>query len=125
MLSDAMIGLIRTFVPTVIGTAIAWLTTQGVFLDTAVQEQLSAAFVGLCVALYYGVVTLLERKVNPAFGWLLGYAKAPVYPPKPGQPVDEAVVETPPSSDLDEPHVTYDPAVVQPPTTTTTERGEL
>lgn len=93
MLSDAMIGLIRTFVPTVIGTIIAWLTAQGVLVDSAVEEQLSVAFIGLCVALYYGAVALLERKVNPAFGWLLGYPKSPEYGKDKG--ADEALVEEP------------------------------
>ena len=34
--------------------------------------------VTLSITLYYALVTVLERKVNPAFGWLLG-VPVPMY----------------------------------------------
>lgn len=79
MFHDMLIAVIRTFVPSVVGTAIAWGIDHGVTVPDDVQVQLSAALVALCITLYYALVTLLERKVNPAFGWLLGVPKAPSY----------------------------------------------
>lgn len=78
MLAQSLIAIIRTVVPTVVGTLIAWLAAKGLDLG-AQQEALSTALVAACTALYYALVTLLERKVHPAFGWLLGAAKAPTY----------------------------------------------
>jgi hypothetical protein len=79
MFHDMLIAVIRTFVPSVVGIAIAWAIDHGLAIPEDVQMQLSAALVALCITLYYSLVTLLERKVNPAFGWLLGVPKAPTY----------------------------------------------
>lgn len=79
MFSDTIIALIRTFVPAAIGSAIAWGIDRGVTIDTDTQTQLTAALVTVCITLYYALVTVLERKVNPAFGWLLGMPKTPTY----------------------------------------------
>lgn len=81
MLHDSLIALIRTFVPAAIGSAIAWGASQGVVIPDDTQTQLTAALVTVCITLYYALVTLLERKVNPAFGWLLGMPKTPTYQP--------------------------------------------
>ena len=81
MFSDMFIALIRTFVPAAIGSAIAWGIDQGITIPEDTQTQLTAALVTICITLYYALVTLLERKVNPAFGWLLGAPKAPTYAP--------------------------------------------
>lgn len=81
MFHDTMIALIRTFVPAAIGSAIAWGIDQGVTIPEDAQSQLTVALVTICITLYYALVTLLERKVNPAFGWLLGAPKAPTYTP--------------------------------------------
>lgn len=96
MFSDTIIALIRTFVPAAIGSAIAWGIDRGVTIDTDTQTQLTAALVTVCITLYYALVTVLERKVNPAFGWLLGMPSAPTYSGKssdmlPGSSVDDAV----------------------------------
>lgn len=79
MLRDAIIAVIRTFVPTAVGTALAWLGARGVVVDAETSALLIAALVAVCTTLYYVLVTWLEREVNPAFGWLLGFAKAPTY----------------------------------------------
>lgn len=81
MFHDTIIALIRTFVPAAIGSAIAWGIDQGITLPEDTQTQLTAALVTVCITLYYALVTILERKVNPAFGWLLGVPKAPTYDP--------------------------------------------
>lgn len=78
MLSQALISIIRTVIPTVVGTAIAWLAAHG--LDLGSQEALiTGALIATCTTLYYAGVSFLERKVHPAFGWLLGVAKPPTY----------------------------------------------
>jgi hypothetical protein len=79
MLAPSIIALIRTAVPAAIGTAIAYLVNAGLEIDPETQQTLTTALVALSIAGYYALVTFLERKVNPAFGWLLGFAKAPSY----------------------------------------------
>ncbi|WP_125936323.1 hypothetical protein [Streptomyces sp. WAC 06738] len=44
------------------------------------EQALSQALVGLFALVYYGVFRLLEAKVHPSFGWLLGLARPPTYP---------------------------------------------
>lgn len=78
MLAQPIIAVIRTVVPAAVGTLLAWLAVKGLDLGS-LQEGLSTALVAACTALYYAGVALLERKVHPAFGWLLGVAKAPTY----------------------------------------------
>lgn len=79
MLSQPLIGLIRTAVPSLVGFALSWLAIRGFDLNPDTQEALVTSLTTLMIAAYYALVTLLERKVNPAFGWLLGVAKAPTY----------------------------------------------
>ena len=91
-----IIALIRTFVPSLVGSVIAWAIDQGVAISEDSQVQLTAALVTVCITLYYALATTLERKVNPAFGWLLGMPSAPTYSGKssdmlPGSSVDDAV----------------------------------
>lgn len=79
MFHDTLIAIIRTFVPTVVGILIAWLIDHGLDIPSELQTQLSAALVAVSITGYYALVTLLERKVDPSFGWLLGAPKAPTY----------------------------------------------
>lgn len=79
MLSDGIIALIRTAVPAVVGTVIAFLVDKGIALDEGTTASLSAALIPICISLYYALATYLERNVNPNFGWLLGNPKAPSY----------------------------------------------
>lgn len=79
MFHDAFIALIRTMVPSAVGAAVAWAAARGVGIDDQTSAALAAALVAVCTSLYYALVTYLERKVNPAFGWLLGVPKAPSY----------------------------------------------
>ncbi len=81
MLHDTLIAVIRTAVPSAVGVLIAWLLQRGVVIPDDVAMQLSGALVAVCITLYYALVTLLERKVHPAFGWLLGVPTAPTYAP--------------------------------------------
>lgn len=79
MLRDSIIAAIRTGVAFVVTYIITWLVGLGFVLDNDISAALNVALFGLCVAGYNLVVGLLERKVNPFFGVLLGIPKAPAY----------------------------------------------
>jgi hypothetical protein len=79
MLAQAIIAIIRTTVPAAVGILAGWLAVHGLNIDPATQQLLIGGLSTAAVALYYSAVTFLERKVHPAFGWLLGAAKAPTY----------------------------------------------
>ena len=73
-------SLIRTLVPLVVGflISIPVVASSGVTSD-----QLAGLVTAVVTAGYYALARLLEAKVSPQFGWLLGKPGAPVYPPKP------------------------------------------
>ena len=77
-MSDFVISLIRTWVPTAVAGFVAYLTTLGVEYSAEAEQQLAAAVVLLVGAVYYGLVRVLENRW-PVFGYLLGVAKTPVY----------------------------------------------
>ena len=79
MVSDALIGVVRTVVPVLVGACIAWLITAGYALEFDEDPQLSVALIVLCTMIYYGVLTLLERRLSRHIGWLLGFPIAPAY----------------------------------------------
>jgi hypothetical protein len=66
-------------VPSLVGLLVSWLAVRGFELNAETQAGLVTLLTTAIITLYYSLVTLLERKVNPAFGWLLGMAKAPTY----------------------------------------------
>lgn len=68
-------SLIRTIVPLLVGSLVAWLATRGIEVDrAAILPAVDAIF----TAVYYGVVRFLETKF-PKAGWLLGVPGAPSY----------------------------------------------
>lgn len=72
-------SVIRTWVPIIIGTAVAWLSAHaGFVLDESSQAGLIAATTGSAIGIYYAVVRWAEQKF-PQIGWLLGLAKPPTY----------------------------------------------
>lgn len=77
-MSATITSLIRTWVPVVVGSFVAWLVTLGVTLDPSAQTGLTVGLTGLLIAAYYTVIRLLERKW-PFLGVLLGSASAPSY----------------------------------------------
>lgn len=77
-MNDIITSLIRTYVPIAVGTVISWLATRGLNIDEATGAALVAGLTGVCIAVYYTVVRLLERKF-PKIGLLLGSAKTPEY----------------------------------------------
>jgi len=80
-MSDAITGLIRTWVPVGVGAFLAWLVTLGVELDANTEAGLITSLTGLAIAVYYTVAFLLSKKW-PVFGVLLGSTKQPTYTKK-------------------------------------------
>lgn len=75
-------SIVRTFVPLLVGVIVAGFTKLGVPVDDDSVAAVVNGFVSLAVALgYYVVARGLEVFASSKFGWLLGYAKAPVYVP--------------------------------------------
>ena len=81
MLQASLLGTIRTVVPVIVASIIALGVKYGVDLKS-LEETLTVGLTGVATAVYYFLATTLERKVNPAFGWLLGAPKAPAYAPE-------------------------------------------
>ena len=79
MFRDSIIAAIRTGVASLAGFLVAWLLSQGIALPEEFAINFTMALTVLLTAVYNWVVILLERKVNPMFGILLGVPKAPVY----------------------------------------------
>jgi hypothetical protein len=77
-MSDFVIGLIRTYVPIVVGVLLSWLVSLGLNLDPSVQAGLISALTGILTAVYYTAVRFLAEKW-PGAGILLGVNKAPAY----------------------------------------------
>ena len=74
---DVLVSLWRTAVPVIVGWVAALLARIYIDVD---ELALSQALVALFALVYYGVFRVLEVKVSPAFGWLLGLARPPAYP---------------------------------------------
>lgn len=76
---DTILSLIRTWVPVGVGAVLAWVATNW---DIGVPDDASSSLVvgvtALAIALYYGVVRLLERRF-PWFGVMLGAKREPEY----------------------------------------------
>jgi hypothetical protein len=80
-LYDYLASLWRTVVPLLVGTTAALLAHAGIGVDSAALTLwLGAAF----TAAYYALFRLLEHRLSPAWGWLLGLARPPHYPDKDG-----------------------------------------
>lgn len=83
--SDYGRSLIRTFVPLVVGSVVAWLATQGVEVD---RTALIGILDPLLATAYYALIRAAEKRW-PGAGWLLGAPGAPSYAP-PSAPADAA-----------------------------------
>ncbi len=74
-------SVLRTFVPLIVGAVISILARLGDTVDSdAVTTIVTAGITGV----YYLVVRVLEYRVKPQFGWLLGYPAQPTYGTKLG-----------------------------------------
>lgn len=69
-------SIIRTVVPAVVGLIVTLALKAGIQLDDAAVTSVVTSVV---TGVYYVAVRLLETKVAPSFGWLLGLAKTPEY----------------------------------------------
>jgi hypothetical protein len=78
-LANIVIGFVRTIVPGIVAALADWLAHVHLNLDANGLNGLEAFLVTLFTALYYLAVRVFETYVSPKFGWLLGYAKQPVY----------------------------------------------
>ena len=77
-MNDFVTGLIRTYVPIIVGAVVAWLLTLGIDLDAETQAGLVIALTGVLQAAYYTLIRLVAKK----FPWvesLLGSSKKPEY----------------------------------------------
>lgn len=84
-IGDVLVSIVRTVVPTLIGSLIAWLITRGLDLS-AYANAANIYLVPACIAGYYSLVRWGEAKV-PALGVMLGYARPPKYIDPAGVPV--------------------------------------
>ena len=72
-----LMSLVRTFVPVVVGSVLAWFATKGIPVDPDLETTLTVALTGAATFVYYAVVRFMEMKVSPKFGWLLGNNSSP------------------------------------------------
>lgn len=88
-----VMSLVRTLVPVVVGSVLAWFAAKGIPVDPSLETTMTVALTGAATFVYYAVVRFLEMKVSPKFGWLLGNNSSPdsYSPGKP--PLDAAPAE--------------------------------
>lgn len=79
-LNNQVISIIRTFVPVLVGQIMTWSATQGILdNDGSISALLITTLTLFFTTAYYTIVRLCEVYLSPKFGWLIGYAKRPVY----------------------------------------------
>lgn len=77
-MNDIITSLVRTYVPVIVGSVIAWLAARGINVDAQTSAAAVTALTGVIILAYYTIVRLLERKF-PKIGVLLGSTKKPEY----------------------------------------------
>lgn len=77
-------SIVRTVVPLIVGLIATSAAKLG--LDVRLGGALDEVVITVITTIYYALVRLAETHVAPAWGWLLGYAKAPKYPVAPPAP---------------------------------------
>ena len=88
---DLGASLVRTVVPYVVGTVIAWLLSRGFDL-TAYENAVNVWLTVACGSAYYAGARWLETRY-PAAGLLLGWRAQPKYIDPSGAPVPGPVSE--------------------------------
>ena len=71
-----LLSVWRTFVPYLVGYAAAVTARWGFDLNEDAVESFLVLSFG---TVYYAIGRFLEQHVGKRWGWLLGYAKAPLY----------------------------------------------
>lgn len=79
LLNDYIVANLRTIVPVVIGTILAWLAEKGISFE--VSTNVMTIITATVISAYYALFAALERFVSRRFGWFLGLAKPPTYTP--------------------------------------------
>ena len=74
-------SILRTLVPIIYALLLKAGIGEWLGIDSTLLQSLAALIV---TALLYVAVRVAERAGSPAWGWLLGYPKAPVYTTKEG-----------------------------------------
>ena len=82
-------SIVRTFVPIVVALLVRAGAKVGLDLDPGLFLEVVTVII---TTIYYVVVRLLETRVAPIWGWLLGVAKVPAYPTA----INTTAVEAPP-----------------------------
>lgn len=80
MLNDTIVSFIRTGVPVLVGTVVAFLANRG--FEIEINQN---AVVAAVILVYYALARFLEKKW-PFLGFLLGVPKEPAYEGTPGPP---------------------------------------
>lgn len=73
-------SIVRTIVPVIVGVVLGAAAKRGFDLDSGAITEAATVVI---TTVYYAVVRLLEVRIAPAWGWLLGVAKVPTYPSAP------------------------------------------
>lgn len=80
-MTDQITSYIRTVVPYIVGSVIAWLATKGYHVSDATMASSTALLTFAVGSVYYIVVRWLEQK-SPKLGVLLGVPAKPTYVPE-------------------------------------------
>lgn len=83
-MSDYVTSLVRTWVPVLVGSMLAWLAVNlGFVVDEQTQTGIVLGLSGVLISLYYAVVRWAAKRW-PRAELLLGAAKQPTYQPPSG-----------------------------------------
>lgn len=77
--SGVLTSIVRTAVPYLVGLIVTVAAKAQLELDESTVQSIGALLTVVIGTAYYAVVRELETRVSPAWGWLLGRAKAPAY----------------------------------------------
>lgn len=77
-MSDQIVSIIRTIVPSLVGAIVAFFVSKGINVDEATQAQAISLLTVVFISLYYSAARYLETKY-PKLGYLLGVPKTPTY----------------------------------------------
>ncbi len=77
--TGVLTSIVRTAVPYLVGLLVTLAAKAGLDLDDATLQSIGALLTVVIGTAYYAVVRELETRFSPAWGWLLGRAKAPAY----------------------------------------------
>lgn len=78
---DALIALVRTVVPAIVGYLLALLAQAGFGLPPGAAPLADLILTAVFTAAYYALIRWLQAKWSWV-GWLLGYPTSPSYDPR-------------------------------------------